>query len=318
MSKVDINHADVETLAQLDGIGNKLAARIVAYRETVQPFAEIIELAAVPGISEQMVRALADEIEVTPGPTLADDVRVADEDADEVVAEETVVREPALEEPEAETEAPEPVVPSRRPLSCLGYLLTSVVGALLGAGLTLLLLYALNGTLDFASPLQIARLQSQVAEQSEGQSGLAEEVESLSARLSTVRAAEATTSAALAERTAALATTESELATLERGLTEDITDLERAGDALSTRVAGLSVAAEDFDLFLDGMRDLMIQLRGLPLMPTGTVTPSVTTTATVTMTARTPTPTATPAATRTPRPTATPLAPPTPTVVNSP
>lgn len=302
MSKIDINKADVATLAQLDGIGAKLAARIVTYRETVHPFTEIMELAAVPGISEQMVYALEDEIVVAPVPPLEDEMRTVGEEIDDTVAEVASVPQ----------EVPESTTPRHRRRSCLGYLLASLFGAFLGAGLTLLLLYALNGTLAFASPLQVARLQSQVVEQSEGQSGLTEEVTALSARLGTVTAADATTSAALTDSATALATMEGELAALETELADDLSTLERETDTLATRVDGLSAAAEDFDLFLDGLRELLIQLRGLPPLPAMTATPALTTTATVTLPSPAGTPTATPVVTRTPRPTATPLAPPTP------
>ena len=60
--RININEADAETLAQLTGIGSSLAARIVDYRQNVHPFEEVIELTAVPGISERMVRALEDEV----------------------------------------------------------------------------------------------------------------------------------------------------------------------------------------------------------------------------------------------------------------
>ena len=61
---IDINTADVETLATLPGIAEELARRIVEYRENVHPFVEVIELAAVPGISERMVRRFEDQATV--------------------------------------------------------------------------------------------------------------------------------------------------------------------------------------------------------------------------------------------------------------
>jgi TolA-binding protein len=61
---IDLNQADVETLATLPGIGSALAERIVEYRQTVHPFEEVIELAAVPGISERIVRNFEDRVTV--------------------------------------------------------------------------------------------------------------------------------------------------------------------------------------------------------------------------------------------------------------
>ena len=408
MSKIDLNQADVETLAQLKGIGDKLAARIVTYRETVHPFEETIELAAVPGISERMVRALADEIAVVgssageeaAGPELAvaglspeapgteiaapmlspavmetvqreegeettAPAEPVSEEAEVVVLAETGAEEedraekerptwpeevsstptgaatvpegglppaaPAIEQPPPAEEPEEtglreeelPAPPAAGP-SFVGYLLTAFFGALLGAGLTLLLLYALNGTLDFASPAQVARVQNQVVTQGEAQSGLSEEVMALSTEQSRAVAAGATTAARQEEAAGELASLEQELAGLEQEVSDDVEALEADTAVLATRVSGLSDAAENFDLFLDGMRDLLIELRGLP--PTPTATPTITTTATITATAAaeeiTPTPTVTstptPVVTRTPRPTATPFVNPTATAVNSP
>ena len=62
--KIDINTANAETLATISGVGPALAARIIEYRETVHPFEEVIELAAVPGISEKMVRNFEAELVV--------------------------------------------------------------------------------------------------------------------------------------------------------------------------------------------------------------------------------------------------------------
>lgn len=63
-NKIDINLADADTLTTIAGIGPALAQRIVEYRETVHPFEEVIELAAVPGISEKMVRSFEDAVTV--------------------------------------------------------------------------------------------------------------------------------------------------------------------------------------------------------------------------------------------------------------
>lgn len=67
--KIDINTADAAALATISGIGPALAERIIEYRQTVHPFEEVIELAAVPGISEKMVRSFEDLVTVRPFPT---------------------------------------------------------------------------------------------------------------------------------------------------------------------------------------------------------------------------------------------------------
>ncbi len=64
--KIDINVADAELLSTLRGIGPAVARRIIKYRETVHPFEEVIELVAVPGISEKRVRDIEDFVTVQP------------------------------------------------------------------------------------------------------------------------------------------------------------------------------------------------------------------------------------------------------------
>ncbi len=49
---ININEADAETLLRVDGVGEKLAGRIVAYREEHGPFRSLSELTNVHGIGE--------------------------------------------------------------------------------------------------------------------------------------------------------------------------------------------------------------------------------------------------------------------------
>ncbi|MDP6289635.1 MAG: helix-hairpin-helix domain-containing protein [Arenicellales bacterium] len=54
--RVDVNSADAETLAIcIDGVGEVLAARIVAYREQNGLFAEIEELMNIKGIGVKII-----------------------------------------------------------------------------------------------------------------------------------------------------------------------------------------------------------------------------------------------------------------------
>ncbi len=51
--RVDINAADVDTLTKLPGIGEKVAARIIAYRKENGRFQKIEEIMNVRGIGEK-------------------------------------------------------------------------------------------------------------------------------------------------------------------------------------------------------------------------------------------------------------------------
>jgi competence protein ComEA len=56
--QVDINRADVPELIQLPGIGEVLASRIVASRETSGPFADLADLRRVRGIGPKTFERL--------------------------------------------------------------------------------------------------------------------------------------------------------------------------------------------------------------------------------------------------------------------
>lgn len=64
---VDINRAPVKELARLPGIGDKVAARIVAYREENGPFKKIEDIMNVRGIGEKTFVKLRDHLVVNSG-----------------------------------------------------------------------------------------------------------------------------------------------------------------------------------------------------------------------------------------------------------
>ena len=61
---ININRASAAELEQLPGIGPKLAARIVAYREEHGPFQRKEELLNVPGIGTKKFARIKDRITV--------------------------------------------------------------------------------------------------------------------------------------------------------------------------------------------------------------------------------------------------------------
>ncbi|MBZ5536993.1 MAG: helix-hairpin-helix domain-containing protein [Acidobacteriia bacterium] len=65
---VDINHASVEELATLPGIGKVTAQRIVAFREQNGPFRRLEELLIIRGISEKRLKQILPRISLGSDP----------------------------------------------------------------------------------------------------------------------------------------------------------------------------------------------------------------------------------------------------------
>jgi competence protein ComEA len=63
---VNINTANAHALEELPGIGEVLAARIVADRQANGPFKTVDDLARVPGIKEHVISQLRDLVTVGP------------------------------------------------------------------------------------------------------------------------------------------------------------------------------------------------------------------------------------------------------------
>lgn len=61
---ININTADIETLASLNGIGQSKAEAIVAYRDANGPFQSSEDLANVKGIGERTVEKNAERMTV--------------------------------------------------------------------------------------------------------------------------------------------------------------------------------------------------------------------------------------------------------------
>ena len=61
-ARIDVNLASAEELATLPGVGEVLAARIVAWRAENGPFRDVEALTEVPGIGEGKLEAMRDYI----------------------------------------------------------------------------------------------------------------------------------------------------------------------------------------------------------------------------------------------------------------
>jgi competence protein ComEA len=67
--KVNINTATVEQLATLPGVGSRMAARIVEYRQKAGGFKSVHELMNVKGLGEKKVQRLEGSLTVGDAPT---------------------------------------------------------------------------------------------------------------------------------------------------------------------------------------------------------------------------------------------------------
>jgi len=65
VSKIDINNADISALAQIKGIGEKIAQRIIDYRTANGSFSKIEDLLNVKGIGEKTLEKIRPFIKVT-------------------------------------------------------------------------------------------------------------------------------------------------------------------------------------------------------------------------------------------------------------
>jgi methyl-accepting chemotaxis protein len=340
---IDLNRADEKALATLPGIGPKLAARIVHFRDEVHPFEEPVEVTAVPGISEGMYHRFVDRVSVS----LPDEEPVlgaeeilgsveggevtetemdmhAQESAEAVGAqtgeltEKTVAESVDQPEPElisgtpsesgAEVreikQAESPPPPSNsRPASfgCLRQLLLTSVGVLGGALLALLVLQSINRTLDLSTHPRLLQLGDQVSALEGQDQVLSNEIGELRNRLNQVEAL----SGRLQNAEADLRTLDQSLATLEAQLGNLEGDVSQTQEA----VEQVRSAADRFDNFLTGLKELLLDTQGTPIPatpPATAATPSSTASATSESAGTaeaTPTVTRTPRVSRTPTPT---------------
>jgi competence ComEA-like helix-hairpin-helix protein len=165
----------------------------------------------------------------------------------------------------------------------------SLIGAVMGAILALLVIGGINGTLDLNQRTAVVELRAEADRLSREAGALQTDLDGLRERLD-----------ALEGLTVRLDNAERDIEDLDSGLAEaqtDIAALDARTDALGEDIATVRAAADRFNAFLDGLRDLLFEFQGPPPTPTAVLSEDEGPTAT---------PTATPRPARTPRPTPTP------------
>jgi competence protein ComEA len=101
---VNINKADVATLDSLDGIGEKKAEAIIAYRTEHGEFKTLEELKEVPGIGDKMFEKIKADISLTDAAAT-----VADKPAEDATAKTAT----AEDKPEAKADAKAEKAPAK-------------------------------------------------------------------------------------------------------------------------------------------------------------------------------------------------------------
>jgi competence ComEA-like helix-hairpin-helix protein len=165
----------------------------------------------------------------------------------------------------------------------------SLIGAVMGAILALLVIAGINGTLDLNQRVAVVELRAEADRLSREAGALQTDLDGLRQRLDTLEGL-----------TSRLDNVEQDVEDLDSGLTEaqtDIATLDARADALGEDIATVRAAADRFNTFLDGLRDLLFEFQGPPPTPTPVLNEDEGPTATATATPR---PTRTPRATPTP------------------
>jgi competence protein ComEA len=63
--KIDLNTATMDQLTRIDGIGTRLARKIIEYRQTNGNFAKLDDLGNIDGFSPQRLRIIRDLVTVS-------------------------------------------------------------------------------------------------------------------------------------------------------------------------------------------------------------------------------------------------------------
>ena len=286
-------------------------AEVVTIEEPEETFVPIIDQAP-PEPAPEPEAAVEKEApeDVKPSREEIGEDEVLEPSAEQFVAATPTPEAPAVEEEvivPSEPRFAQPPPPTAEPQrnGCLGavieWLVLLFLGTVLATAVTLGILYAFNGTLDFSrvrgvreAQSAIGQLQGKQVELEANAKALQLEADRLSQTLATLEEKANT----LEDYTG---TIRNDLEVAKRDIETTSKDLE----TLRSDVKAVATESAHFDTFLTRLRDVLIEIQGTPV-PTVTPTPTNTRTPTATPTrTSTPTPTVTQTSTRVP-PTSTP------------
>jgi len=244
--RINLNTASSEELQTVSGIGPRLSARIVDYRETTKGFLSKDELLAVPGVGATLYDRIAQQLTVIPREGAVGIDTALEED---LTVDLGVIPEPESivtpTEPEAEPSAREPLKShaprEAKPGTGWRWAWGALLGALLGTLATLLILYSLNGSLALSQSPVILDVNNRIQ-------GLTMDVAAVRGELGTVQQ-RLTLLESLPTRMDAVEDTVGELGTAVDDLRASVgelgtlvSDLDQRTDVLSNR---LDTAEED-------------------------------------------------------------------------
>jgi competence ComEA-like helix-hairpin-helix protein len=309
--KVDINQADADELTQLQGVGTRLAERIIAAR----PFESLDDLTNVRGISENDVERLRPFLHIAETPEQVEsNEEIGDDEpeeaavVEEVPAEAEKAEEPVLaaesdegapsseedqdgqdgdeeedltlgeaevnEVPPDEEVAPEelePVEETPAPVAAQPTYVTRggacgliFLGGLITIFLTVVITLGIlssfnNGRLTFASPYQIAVLQTKVENLSSQAEVLAADIDGLRTRMDNLESL----SGQVSDMETEFSSLQEEIVDLQAIVAanqEDYDLLVAKIEVVNEDINELTAQNEQFDSFLEGLRNLLENL----------------------------------------------------------
>jgi hypothetical protein len=286
----------------------------VEYREAVHPFEEVIELTAVPGVSERMVRNIEDRITVgllqvgeeldvedvyegdVPAADLPEQRRDGVMEPVALEAGESIETEPLFDAPPPPDLAvdgqeglaqPEPTI--RTDGTALSPALVAdldrrarrrgcvvlVLGGLLGAVVGSILTLSILAALNRGT-LSFSRADARLDRNLQDARQAQQELIGQMEAMDAQLQVMATRAEEMAERQLEADESLTGVQQSVTGFEQNIESLETTTNDIGERLAGVAEAAEDFDRFLSSLRDLLFDLQGAPPTAEPTARPTET------------------------------------------